>query len=280
MRHIANELKKHVSFRETWVGYILGTFYLVSALAAYWDTVQYAPQRWHGMFNNIELYGSNFSAFLVIIGIARIMCYERERNTDVLLFTSAYGKRKAFFSKIGFATAYSAVVVAVLGTVSIICDGYTFGFKNALGYIDMATVCFYVEEGAATMPNLVFCIFQYFLLYLGVLYLTYFVMLLSQITKRAVLAMGISAVAYVIPVSYYILGRHEFSGITEKIAETVWQYSFAGFMMQESYSWGKIWGICYDEWISNLWKPILFVCCVIVFEICLLWVLWSRKDRK
>ena len=69
MRHIANELKKHVSFRETWVGYILGTFYLVSALAAYWDTIQYAPQRWLGMFQNINLYGSNFSAFLVIIGI-------------------------------------------------------------------------------------------------------------------------------------------------------------------------------------------------------------------
>ena len=45
MRRIASELKKHVSFRETWVGYILGTFYLVSALAAYWDTIQYAPQR-------------------------------------------------------------------------------------------------------------------------------------------------------------------------------------------------------------------------------------------
>ncbi len=279
MRHIVNELKKHVSFRETWVGYILGTFYLVSALAAYWNTVQYAPQRWHGMFQNIKLYGSNFSVFLVIIGIARIMCYERERNTDVLLFTSAYGKRKAFFSKIGFAAAYSAVVVAVLGTVSIICDGYTFGFKNALGYIDGASGCFYVEEGAATMPNLVFCIFQYFLLYLGVLYLTYFVMLLSQITKRPVLAMCISGVVYVVSVAYDILGVDKLSGIAEKIADILWQYGFAGFMMLESYSWGK-WGPYYDEWISDLWKPILFVCCVIVFEICLMWVLWSRKDRK
>ena len=271
MRSILCEAKKHLSFRETWVGYILGIGYLLLSLKVTEETVPNIGQRWYSMYQNIYSYGAMLSAFLVVICISRLMCYERERKTDALLYTAANGRKITFWSKIGFAAIFCALIVVIIGSVSIVFHGSSFGFEGASSPI---TECLYFSvDGCPTIPKLAYCLFQYLLLYLGVLYFAGFVMIIAAITKRTALTIFLSGGTYLALIAYYVVGYRFFRGTALQIGDTVWDFSFAGFMMQESYSWSSgLW--------SDIWKPILVVLCMILAEAVLLWIIWRRKDRK
>ena len=271
MRSILCEAKKHLSFRETWVGYILGLGYLILSLKVTTETIPNIGQRWYAIYQNIYSYGAMLSAFLTVIGISRLMCYEHERKTDALICTAAEGRRTSFSSKIGFVAMYCAVIVIIIGIVSILYHCSSFGFEGALSPI---TECLYFSvEGCPTIPKLAYCVFQYLLLYLGVLYFAGFVMIIAAITKRTALTIFLSGGTYLALIAHYVVGYRFFRGIALQIADTVWDFSFAGFMMQESYSWSS------NLW-ADIWKPILVVLCIILIEGVLLWMLWHRKDRK
>ena len=278
MRHILYEIKKHVSFRETWVAYALGIGYLISSMWNYRDLTGNVQQAWYRWHQHIWLYGANLAMFLVIIGMSRIMSYERERRTDSVLLTTARGRNKLFFSKIGFAAIYAAVIVVVFGVTTFV---HQFGILGFEGVFDSLKGSIYFRvDGEASITNIGFGVLRHCLFYLSVLYLTYLVMLISQLTKRPVVTICICGAAYVFPVAYYVLGFDFLSDRLEAVAEFISRCSFGGFMMLESYSWGRTWDFCYDDWIGNLWKPILFVVTAILVELTLLWALWRRKERK
>lgn len=276
MRSILFEAKKHLSFREPWVGYILGLGYLLLSLYVTKETIPDIGQRWCSMYQNIYSYGATLSAFLVVVCISRLMCYEQEQKTDALLYTAANGRNITFWSKIGFTAIFCALIVVIIGCVSIIFHGSSFGFEGAFSPI---TECLYFRlEGCPAISKLAYCIFQYFLLYLGVLYFAGFVMIVATLTKRTALTICISGGAYLALLIHYLAGSRLLRGTALAIANTVWRFSFAGFMLQESYSWTSIPNLP-GEW-SNVWKPILLVICIVLAECILLWQLWRKKDCK
>ena len=82
MRSIFYEAKKHLSFRETWVGYILAVGFLIISVKNTVYTIPDVAEQWNNIFQDIYTYGATLSAFLVAIGISRLMCYEHEKKTD------------------------------------------------------------------------------------------------------------------------------------------------------------------------------------------------------
>ena len=80
MRSVFYEAKKHLSFRETWVGYILAVGFLIISVKNTVYTIPDVAEQWNNIFQDIYTYGATLSAFLVAIGISRIMCYEHERR--------------------------------------------------------------------------------------------------------------------------------------------------------------------------------------------------------
>lgn len=278
MRYILYEIKKHVSFRETWVAYALGIGYLIANMWNSSDFTGNVQQAWYVWHQHIWLFGANLAMFLVIIGMSRIMSYERERRTDSVLLTTARGRNKLFFSKIGFAAIYAAVIVVVLGITTFIYQFGILGFEGVFDSLKGST--YFWIDGEAAITNIGFGVLRHCLFYLSVLYLTYLVMLISQLTKRPVVTICICGAAYVFPVAYYVLGFDFLSDRLEAVAEFISRCSFGGFMMLESYSWGRTRDFYYDDWIGNLWKPVLFVVTAILVELTLLWALWRRKERK
>lgn len=276
MRSVLYEAKKHISFRETWVGYILAVGFLCIALKNTAYTIPDVAGQWNSLFQDIYVYGATLSAFLVAIGISRLMCYEHERKTDALLYTATNGRSISFLSKIGFAVMYCAVAVVIIGTVSIVIHGSSFGFEKAFSNIEYCP--YFMNEGLPTVSNLVYSIVQYLFLFLGVLYFAGFVMIVATLTKRTALTICISGGTYLAFLIYYLAGSSLLRGTAIDIAYTVWRFSFAGFMLQESYSWTSTrnWP---GEW-SNVWKPILLVLGIVLAEGVILWLLWRKKDRK
>ena len=145
------ETKKHLSFREARVGALIALGFLILML--------------NGIFQDIRTYGATLTAFLLVTGLSRLMCYERERKTDALLFTAANGKKIVFFSKTGFAALYCFLSVTLIGTVSLLVHGASFGFADASGPVKYCP--YYSVEGLPPMSNLVYGIVQYLFLFLG-----------------------------------------------------------------------------------------------------------------
>ena len=275
MRSIFYEAKKHLSFRETWVGYILAVGFLIISVKNTVYTIPDVAEQWNNIFQDIYTYGATLSAFLVAIGISRLMCYEHERKTDAILYTATNGRRISFLSKMGFAVLYCAAVVIIIGAVSIVIHASIFGFENAFSDIEY---CRYFINKAPSVSNLVYGIVQYLFLFLGVLYFAGFVMLVATLTRRTALTICISGGTYLALLIYYLVGSSFLRGISIDIADTVWRFSFAGFMLQESYSRFPVLNWV-GEW-SSAWKTVLLVIGIVLAEGVLLWQLWRKKDRK
>ena len=159
------ETKKHLSFREARVGALIALGFLILMLKnTVYETADVAEQ-WNGVFQDIRTYESTLTAFLLVTGLSRLMCYERERKTDALLFTAANGKKIVFFSKTGFAALYCLLSVTLIGTVSLLVHGAFFGFADASGPVKYCP--YYSIEGLPPISNLVYGIVQYLFLFLG-----------------------------------------------------------------------------------------------------------------
>ena len=93
MRTVFCEAKKHLSFREAWAGYLIALGFLILMLKnTVYETADVSEQ-WFGMYQDIRTYGATLTAFLLVTGLSRLMCCERERKTDALLFTAADGRK-------------------------------------------------------------------------------------------------------------------------------------------------------------------------------------------
>ena len=101
---ISDEARKHRAFREVWVAYLLGGLYLLLGLYTEISEQNYsvlydAQQKWNFVQQNIYSYGATLTAFLLAVGLPRLVCCEREYRTDDLVGTQrladcAHGERK------------------------------------------------------------------------------------------------------------------------------------------------------------------------------------------
>lgn len=276
MRFLLCEAKKHLSFREALVGYLIGLGFLILMLKnTVYETADVSEQ-WFGLFQNIRTYGATLTAFLLVTGLSRLMCCERERNTDALMFTAADGRKITFFSKIGFAALYCLLTVAVIGAVSLLVQGASFGFADASSPVKLCP--YYREEGLPPMSCLGYAVVQYLFLFLGALCMAGFVLILAVLMGRTAVTMCVCGGAYLVLLVYYYMNGGPLRGAALTVADTVFRFSFVGFMTQETFAWGSVVGMP-GVW-SDVWKPVLAALCVIAAEGVLLWALWRRKERK
>ena len=222
---------------------------------------------------DIYSFGGILAAFLLAIGLPRLVCYERERGTDSLIRTSDMGCFYTWKSKVMFTIVYCAVVVSVIGVVSLLVNCSSFGFEGALSPIGE---CVYFRDAALpTMSNIAYCILQYVFLFLGTLYFAGFVLLLAALTKRTALTIFLCGTSYLICMLYEYAG-HIFAGIFGSVLGFFYRFGFGGYLLQASYSWSNL---GQGLW-TDVWKPILLVAIIIVLEFSGLWLICRRRARK
>ena len=91
---ISDEARKHRAFREVRVAYLLGGLYLLLGLYTEISEQNYsalydAQQKWLFVQQNIYSYGATLTAFLLAVGLPRLVCCEKEYRTDKLVGTAA-----------------------------------------------------------------------------------------------------------------------------------------------------------------------------------------------
>ena len=75
---ISDEARKHRAFREVWVAYLLGGLYLLLGLYTEISEQNYsvlydAQQKWNFVQQNIYYYGATLTAFLLAVGLPRLV---------------------------------------------------------------------------------------------------------------------------------------------------------------------------------------------------------------
>ncbi len=273
MQLLRAEWKKHRTFREAWVGYLLGFAFLL--LSLYMESSS-SGLKWFGVQQDIYTYGATLTAFLIVIGLSRLFCYERERNTSCLLRTTKNGLTNSYAAKISLTVQYCAVVVAVIGMLSIVVNGYKFGFAEALGQITEG-----VYFAQVPMSNLAYCIVQYIFLLLGALYFAGFVLIVATIVKQSTWVIILCGGCFIAFLGYYYVGYLWIQGTWfGRVCDFLFHYGFSGFMLQESFSrLSATSGMLMGNW-AQIWRPILFVIVTIIIEFAAVWLLWKRKELR
>ena len=133
---ISDEARKHRAFREVWVAYLLGGLYLLLGLYTEISEQNYsalydAQQKWLFVQQNIYSYGATLTAFLLAVGLPRLVCCEKEYRTADLVGTAALGRRCTWRAKTAFTVLYCAAVVFSIGAASLLVNGGAFGFEGA-----------------------------------------------------------------------------------------------------------------------------------------------------
>ena len=275
MRLVLSEARKQRSFRETWVGYLLAILLLFVLIYTglgelkYVAEFGYFEQCWFTIQQDIRSYVGTFTAFLLVIGLSRLMCYETEQKTAGLVGTAAHGPTLTWRAKIGFSLIYCIVVVMALGIVTLGSHGAIIGFQGAFAPV---SECLHFES--VPLSNLAYCIVQYGFLLLGALYFTGFILIVATLTKHTSLTIFLCGGIYLASLCYQFVIEHRLRGLTSQICKAIFQFSFCGFMQLESYRW--------FEWVGqweNVWKPIVFVLLATVLEFAVLWLLWRRRVK-
>ena len=186
---ISDEARKHRAFREVWVAYLLGGLYLLLGLYTEISDQNYsvrydAQQKWWFVQQNIRSYGATLTAFLLAVGLPRLVCCEREYRTDDLVGTAALGRRRTWRAKTAFTALYCAAVVFIIGAANLLVNGGAFGFEGALSPV--ARCVYFADTALPPMSNLAYCALQYGFLFLGALYFAGFILIVAARKLSAV----------------------------------------------------------------------------------------------
>lgn len=189
---ISDEARKHRAFREAWVAYLLGGLYLLLGLYTEISEQNYsalydAQQKWLFVQQNIYSYGATLTAFLLAVGLPRLVCCEKEYRTDKLVGTAALGRRCTWRAKTAFTVLYCAAIVFIIGAASLLVNGGAFGFEGALSPV--AGCVYFADTALPPMSNLAYCALQYGFLLLGALYFAGFILIVAALTRRTALSL-------------------------------------------------------------------------------------------
>ena len=152
---IWNEARKQRAFREVWVGYLLAALLLFVFI--YNDSGSLTvdlKNSWYLIQQDIHRYVGALTAFLLVIGLSRLMCYETERNTSGLIGTATHGPNLTWGAKVGLSILYCVVIVLVLGIVNLGLHGALIGFQDALSLQRLVKTLYspFPSAGACAWP--------------------------------------------------------------------------------------------------------------------------------
>ena len=198
---ISDEARKHRAFREVWVAYLLGGLYLLLGLYTEISEQNYsalydAQQKWLFVQQNIYSYGATLTAFLLAVGLPRLVCCEKEYRTDKLVGTAALGRRYTWRAKTAFTVLYCAAVVFIIGAASLLVNGGAFGFEGALSPVTGGV--YFADTALPPMSNLAYCALQYGFLLLGALYFAGFILIIAALTRRTALSLFLCGGSYLL----------------------------------------------------------------------------------
>ena len=244
---ISDEARKHRAFREVWVAYLLGGLYLLLGLYTEISEQNYsvlydAQQKWNFVQQNIYSYGATLTAFLLAVGLPRLVCCEKEYRTDKLVGTAALGRRY----------------------------GGAFGFKGALSPV--AGCVYFADTALPPMSNLAYCAIQYGFLFLGALYFAGFILIVAALTRRTALSLFLCGGSYLLFFAYSAVGP-QLPEFLHMLFDALYRFGFGGYLLQESYSW------VFPYLWSDVWKPVLLGIGMILLEFFLFWRIWRRKMK-
>ena len=278
MQLIMAEARKQRSFREARIGVLLAFLFLpvfIGMDSA--DLGLWAP--WFLIQQDIHRYVGVLTAFLLVIGLSRLMCYETERKTSGLIGTAARGALATWGAKTGVAFLYCAAVVFALGAATLGAQGALIGFRDALSPV---TECVYFES--VPLSNIAFCVLQYVFLFLGALYFAGFILIVAAATKRTALTVSLCGGTYLALLCYQFFVNRLLQSSSARICQIVrsissflFRFSFCGFMQLESYRWTSTLGWP-GQW-ENVWMPVLFVLAAICVEFGALGLIWRRGAK-
>ena len=275
---ISDEARKHRAFREVWVAYLLGGLYLLLGLYTDISEQNYsalydAQQNWNFVQQNIYSHGATLTAFLLAVGLPRLVCCEREYRTDDLVGTAALGRRYTWRAKTAFTVLYCAAVVFIIGAASLLVNGGAFGFEGALSPV--ARCVYFADTALPPMSNLAYCALQYGFLFLGALYFAGFILIVAALTRRTALSLFLCGGSYLLFFAYSAVGFRlpEFLRVP---IDALYRFGFGGYLLQESYSWTSrgfpgLW--------PDVWKPVLLGIGMILLEFFVFWRIWGRKAK-
>lgn len=272
---VRDEWRKHRAFREVWAGYLLGGAYLLFNLIQYWRYG--SPSSWFEIQQDIYLYGNMLTAFLIVMGLPRLMCCEQEYGTVHTIRVSERGTSLVWRSKALFTIVYCAAVVAVIGVVSLLFHGGFIGFRDALGSV-AETAAF--GSGPLPLSNLAYCALQYVFLFLGAVYFAGFVLLVAQLTQRTTFTIFLCGGVYLALLGCAVVGRFSIQEIPQAFSWIGLSFlllqsvNFAGFMAQQNFS-----HLFIRRW-DDIWKPVVLVILLIAAEFGVSWLLWKRRAQK
>ena len=249
---ISDEARKHRAFREVWVAYLLGGLYLLLGLYTEISEQNYsvlydAQQKWNFVQQNIYSYGATLTAFLLAVGLPRLVCCEREYRTDDLVGTAALGRLCTWRAKTAFTVLYCAVVVFIIGAASLLVNGGAFGFEGALSSV----------AG---------------FLFLGALYFAGFILIVAALTRRTALSLFLCGGSYLLFFAYSAVGP-QLPELLRVPIDALYRFGFGGYLLQGSYSW------VFPYLWSDVWKPVLLGIGMILLEFFLFWRIWRRKAK-
>lgn len=286
MWSICDEIRKHRSFREVWIAYLLGSiFFFVLTWLGSGDlrmlhsysssSTQHShvyAQAWLSIQQNIRTYGASLTAFLIIIGLSRLVCYEKEQRTESLIKVSEEGPLISWCAKVMFTVGYCFTIVFILGFLTLTMNGALIGFQEASRPV---TECVYFMS--VPLSNILYCIVQYVFLFIGAVYFAGFVLLVGTITRRTSFTILICGFVYLVSMVY----EYANSIFPAKIGHMLglfYRFGFGGYLLQGSYCWTEEIGWP-GEW-ENIWKPILLALTVIIMEFAGTWAIWRRRATK
>ena len=275
---ISDEARKHRAVREVWVAYLIGGLYLLLGLYTEISEQNYsirypAEQKWYFLQSNIRSYGATLTAFLLAGGLPRLVCCEREYRTDDLVGTAALGRRYTWRAKTAFTVLYCAIVVFLIGAVSLLVNGGAFGFEDAFSPV---ISCVYFEDAALPpMSNLAYCALQYGFLFLGALYFAGFILIVAALTRRTALSLFLCGGSYLLFFAYSAVG-FQMPDFLRMPLGVLYRFGFGGYLLLESYSWTSrgfpgLW--------PDVWKPVLLGIGMILLEFFVFWRIWGRKAK-
>ena len=225
-------------------------------------------QNWNFVQQNIYSYGATLTAFLLAVGLPRLVCCEREYRTDDLVGTAALGRRYTWRAKTAFTVLYCAAVVFIIGAASLLVNGGAFGFEGALSPV--AGCLYFADTALPPMSNLAYCALQYGFLFLGALYFAGFNLIVAALTQRTALSLFLCGGSYLLFFAYSAVGP-QLPEFLHMLFDALYRFGFGGYLLQESYSWAfpYLW--------SDVWKPVLLGIGMILLEFFIFWRIWRRK---
>ena len=225
-------------------------------------------QNWNFVQQNIYSYGATLTAFLLAVGLPRLVCCEKEYRTDDLVGTAALGRRYTWRAKTAFTVLYCAAVVFIIGAASLLVNGGAFGFEGAR--LPVAGCVYFADTALPPMSNLAYCAIQYGFLFLGALYFAGFILIVAALTRRTALSLFLCGGSYLLFFAYSAVGPQlpEFLRVP---IDALYRFGFGGYLLQESYSW------VFPYLWSDIWKPVLLEIGMILLEFFIFWRIWRRK---